>query len=122
MIPIEVEIIEGPHYGKYLCKNCNKFLGWMKKPKNKGKREQTKYIPEDFNKYSCEICGRKKHELGKHEFFAIHHKIPIKEDGKDIPENILVLCTPCHRLCHFLRKYLHHHLDNFYSFYKDNHE
>jgi len=32
------------------------------------------------------------------------------------------VCTFCHRLCHFLKKYLLHHLDNFYSFYKDNHE
>ena len=120
--PIFIEMKEGPHYGKHICSYCDKFLGWVKKPKNEGKREQLKYIPEDFDKYFCEICGRKKYELGEHEKIAIHHKIPIKEGGKDIPENILVLCTFCHRLCHFLKKYLLHHLDNFYSFYKDNHE
>ena len=109
------ETPESIHYAKWICPICGLFIEWIPKPKNKDKRTRSKYSPQNLNIGFCEICGRI--HLGQSETLEIHHKIPIEEGGQDTRENVLVLCTPCHRMTHFLRIYLNHHLDNFYSFY-----
>lgn len=108
------------HYGKTLCPICNSFIDWVKKPENDDQRgKSSKYKIEQIGINHCELCGREKEKLGMRETLEIHHKTPIEEDGEDTKENILILCTPCHRISHFMRTYLHRHLDNFYSFYID---
>jgi len=109
------------HYARSMCPICNAFIDWIKKPENEGTRTQSsKYTLESLSKEYCELCGRIKDKLGKRSSLEIHHKIPIEENGEDTKENILVLCTACHRMAHFLRTYLHKHLDDFYSFYNEN--
>jgi len=106
------------HYAKATCPICDRFIDWLKKPENEGFRTQSsKYTPETLSIEACELCGRDKSKLGKRSTLAIHHKQPIEEMGEDTKENILVLCTGCHRMAHFLRTYLHRHLDDFYTFY-----
>lgn len=90
----------------------------MPKPKNEGKRTKTsKYSTIDLGITSCEICGRTEDRLGSYEVFEIHHKIPLEEEGQDTPKNLLVLCTACHRLCHYQRTYLNQHLSQIYELY-----
>lgn len=110
------------HYAKALCPICNKFIEWLKKPDNEGIRTQSsKFTTENLSIEICELCGRSRKKLGSRETLAIHHKTPIEENGRDEECNILVLCTPCHRMAHFLRTYMHRHLDDFYTFYNDKH-
>ena len=106
------------HYAKAVCPSCNSFIDWLKKPENEGIRIQSsKFSPESLKIENCELCGRDASKLGKRSSLAVHHKIPIEEGGKDTKDNLLVLCTACHRMAHFLRTYMHRHLDEFYSFY-----
>ena len=63
----------------------------------------------------CELCGRPIGELGKNEKLEAHHKQPIEHGGEDVRDNILILCTPCHRMAHFLRTYLNDHLSHLYE-------
>ena len=101
---------DGPHYGKAVCPECRKFLQWIPKPKNEGKRPKNKFDPTSLNIFACEICGRDSLRIGQYESLEVHHKIPIEEGGEDKRENLLVVCTACHRLCHWLRTYLNRHL------------
>lgn len=121
---VEAVVIETPqfkHYAKTVCPICKRQIDWLPKPENEGQRTKaSKYTPEKIGIEYCELCGRTREKIGNNESLEIHHKIPINEGGKDIRENVLVLCTPCHRMAHFLRTYLHHHLDNFYSFMRPN--
>ena len=116
---VEVEPETSIHYAKTLCPVCGHFIDWLKKPENEGLRSKSsKFTPEQLNTLACELCGRNKSKLGSRETLEIHHKLPVEEQGGDVSENILVLCTPCHRMAHFLRTYLHKHLDIFYGLSK----
>jgi 5-methylcytosine-specific restriction endonuclease McrA len=96
----------GPHYGKIVCNYCGNTTRWMKKPENQFKRVPNKYLPKDLDIHYCQICLRLKEDLINHEVLESHHIIEIQNNGEDKPENIMVACTPCHRIIHFLRIYL----------------
>ena len=97
---------KGPHYAKLVCDECGGMTRWMKKPKNENKRPKNKYTPSDLERNSCIICMREKDELINSEILEVHHIIEIANGGPDTPDNIDVVCTPCHRMIHYQRKYL----------------
>lgn len=45
----------------------------------------------------CYFCG-KKYKIGLH----VHHKIPVKDGGKDEQDNLISLCEKCHVKLHKL--------------------
>lgn len=51
-----------------------------------------KQIKEDAN-FKCRICGSS-------ENLQVHHKIPIKNGGTNIKENLILLCKSCHQKLH----------------------
>lgn len=115
-VKVELHLMDhnGPHYARAACPICAQYIDWVKKPENDAKRVKSKFSPRLGY---CEICGR--HFLGSKETFEIHHKIPIEEGGLDEELNILELCTPCHKMCHFLRRYMNFHLAHYYEAYND---
>lgn len=42
---------------------------------------------------ACEICGKK-------EYLGAHHILSKREGGKDVPENLALLCDSCHSRLH----------------------
>jgi hypothetical protein len=99
-----------PHYGKTTCRECRAFIGWVKKPKNEGKRTRSsKYKIDDFDITYCEICLRPIERLGRNEVLEIHHKIEVNEGGEDTKQNILIVCTACHKFINWIRLYFNKH-------------
>lgn len=48
--------------------------------------------------YECKRCGR---DLsGDWDRPTVHHLTPRFRGGRDVPENLVCLCEPCHRLIH----------------------
>ncbi len=43
--------------------------------------------------WKCQYCGRR-------DELQIHHMIRRSQRGADCEENLIVLCSPCHRLLH----------------------
>ena len=43
--------------------------------------------------YQCALCGSTRH-------LQIHHYIPRGKGGRDIPQNLITLCSDCHALVH----------------------
>ena len=101
---------------KATCSKCGSYIKFLSKSlfegvkKPNGKRRKTVWTPSELGIENCEICGRQKDRLGKNEKLESHHKVFIEHGGEDKKDNILVLCTPCHRMAHFLRTYLNDHL------------
>lgn len=103
---------DSPHYSKAECPECGRFLYWLPKPRNDDIRRKTsKYTPDSLGIDYCEICGRVLQGLGAKEVLEIHHKVPINEEGEDDAENILVVCSACHRMCRWLRLHLNKHIN-----------
>lgn len=46
------------------------------------------------HKHTCQLCGWNK------TICDIHHKIPLHRGGKNIEENLVLVCPNCHRLIH----------------------
>lgn len=78
--------------------------------------KKNKYLPADLGIDFCQMCLRAGNRLGNRDVLESHHIIEISTGGEDKPENILVLCTSCHRLTHHQRTYLNIHLSGKYSY------
>jgi len=108
---IFVETPDLKHYGKIKCSQCGKWYRWVGKPENEGKRTRTsKFDGLTDSVDHCGLCGRKRFEINNKETFELHHSIPLEEEGKDKLDNIMWLCTACHRLAHWIRTYFYKHL------------
>jgi hypothetical protein len=113
--PIVVPLETGPHYSKLMCVNCGAHMGFGKKPGNEGKRAKNKYTPESLEKDFCEVCMRPGKRLEGRTVLEIHHVKEIGKGGDDVPENIWVVCSSCHRLIHHQRVYLNEHNKGLYA-------
>ena len=104
-----------PDHGYYLyCPTCGRWVAWGgKKAVIKdidGKRKKSsRWNAKRLNVSKCQICGREKWQLHDIESLEIHHIEPIAENGPDTPENIIVACTACHKMIHYLKTYLNDH-------------
>ena len=97
-----------PHYGKELCYDCGHNMRWVKKPENEGKRTKgSKFGAFDFEYDGCELCRRTRIMLGEYECLEVHHKDVDYEN--DVRENVLLLCTFCHKLVHLNHAFLYLH-------------
>ena len=108
------------HHKAY-CQNCGRFIKHIPKSildgpkKANGKRRKNQWTPSNIGKDYCEVCGRPSAQLGDKERLEAHHKVPIEDGGDDSRDNILIACTPCHKMAHFLRTYLNKHLSHLHE-------
>jgi hypothetical protein len=54
----------------------------------------------------CEVCLRRPADLPPGETLEAQHIIEFSEGGDPGPENIMIVCTACHRLVHWVRRYV----------------
>jgi len=101
---------KSPHYAKEICPICKRHFRWIPKTENKNKRKPSKFTPANLSIFFCELCGRNGNALGNKEVLEVHHKIPICDGGLDEKDNILIVCSACHRMVHWLRTYVNNHL------------
>jgi hypothetical protein len=107
-----------PHEAEVRCGSCGGFIRWLKKEKNEGKRPRNRYTPESLGVDFCQMCRRTRNRLGKNEVLIPHHIIEIQEGGPDLPENIWVVCTPCHLSIHHQRTYLNDHFNHLWEIFE----
>ena len=100
---------DGKHYAKETCEECGRFVKWLPKPKNEGKRPKNKHTAASLEINYCQMCCRHRSKLGNGGSLEVHHVEEISSGGGDIPENIWVVCTSCHRMIHHFRVYLNDH-------------
>lgn len=94
------------HYGKVSCPKHG-FIRWVKNPEKPLYRDKTTRCNIDLNK--CIVCGRARDELGAKEAIQAHHLEPLEEGGKDVEENLIAVCSACHKLMHWARLYMGKH-------------
>lgn len=98
------------HYARYDCPVCDRFLGWEAKPENANKKRRKPqdhlfWIFNDRGVDYCQLCLRYTGQLPAKVVFQVHHVIEVQNGGSDEPENLMHLCSICHRLLHVLRLY-----------------
>lgn len=96
------------HYGKMVCPECGRWLGWVAKPSDeKRRRNGTAKLTKNLEKSGldyCQACLRKRDELPPNATFIAHHVIEVQDGGGDEPENLWHLCTICHEIIHLMRR------------------
>lgn len=103
------------HYGKAICPECSRTW-WLPKPRSDERRRQTsRFKIEDLGIECCELCRRPKTMLGHNQTLEIHHKHLLTDGGEDARENIIVLCTACHKHVHWQKTYYNDHYLPFYQ-------
>jgi len=97
----------GGHFAKRVCGLCGTFWGWAPKPDgDKFKRPAShRDLVKKFGQGFCELCLRTKEQLRNGDTFEGHHIQEYAEEGEPKAENILIVCTACHRLINWLRTY-----------------
>ena len=108
--PLPAELCQsGPHYQVQRCPMCEYHMGFLPKPET----DATKYrrpsahreLVEKFGHGFCEMCELKVEELPKGDSLQGHHVREFAEEGEATRENIWILCTACHRLVSYQRRY-----------------
>lgn len=105
---------EHTHYAKLVCPDCNdKFITWVKDPKNINKRTTNKndghkeQHRELEGQYKCKWCGADEiiyYNKAAHRYnFELDHVLPVSEGGKDEFFNTQILCKSCHNDKHHRR-------------------
>lgn len=117
----KLDFIETPnliHYGRMDCKHCGRFCYWVKDPntpinnrKNKKSPKEVCYFHQIKDKEICFFCLRNREQLGIKETLTVDHIQELNKGGKDILENMQVLCTACHKLKNWARLYMNWHLN-----------
>ncbi len=118
------------HYARIDCPKCG-FISWARNPdspRNKGTQKLRigkKSVQEvcsfhgfieDFSrdnkdKEFCFFCLRKRDQLGWNETLTVDHIKELDKGGKDVLENMQVLCSACHKLKNWTRLYVNWHLN-----------
>lgn len=114
-----------PHYKKLVCPDCGHTFGFLSKPENEKKLEHrpngqpsSDELMDMKNIDYCEICLRRKGQLGKRGFFEVHH---ISKDPSDNQiGNLLLTCKACHQLIHYMQTYMNDHLREYYGAENDD--
>jgi hypothetical protein len=84
-------------YCDYCWKKYNKGLKLFRPHKRRDTKHA--YFAEHQRKlgrYFCEICFHDK-------YLQVHHIEQVKDGGSDDPENLALLCDPCHTMVHTVR-------------------
>lgn len=110
-----VEEAKPPHYKKLTCPDCKHPFGFLAKPENEKKLDHrpngqpsADQLMEIKGIDFCEICLRKKGQLGKRGFFEVHH---ISHDPSNHDtSNLLLACKACHQFIHHLQTYMNYHM------------
>ena len=94
------------HYGRLFCPVCGHHAKWVGKPSD----EPTKYKrPKNTTNLArvgyCELCLRNRDQLPKRTTLEGHHVIAVDNGGTNDERNIWTLCTACHRLVEWMRRY-----------------
>ena len=101
---------DGVHYSNLLCPVCDTHTGGFgKKPdsdptKYKRPKAHTELVKK-FSRGICEMCLAKKDDLPKGQTLEAHHVIEYQDGGEATRENTWIVCTGCHRLINWRRKY-----------------
>lgn len=118
--PIDTGVINEVHGHKLICAHCGCFVAWGGKEKTIKKADgerafSTQWTPKRLGVEECQLCRREKGFIEAcGEKLESHHLRSIKDGGEDKPFNILVVCTPCHRIIHHNQTY-HGHMHAFYE-------
>lgn len=123
IIPVLSKEPHALHGYKRLCPVCGAFCGWNGKEKalktTDGKRtKSSNWTVKGLNIDYCQMCLRPKKFLANGDTLEIHHIKPVKDGGKDDPDNINVLCTSCHKIVHHRRTYFYEHMKPFFEAYE----
>jgi 5-methylcytosine-specific restriction endonuclease McrA len=121
--PVTYGEVSDVHGYKLHCPHCGMYVGWGGKTQaiknGNGERvRSSQWTAKRLNADHCEMCQRRKDFLGKGERLEIHHVLEISQGGEDVPENIWILCTACHRIVHHQRTYLYEHQKKFMDSYE----
>jgi len=98
----------GIHYLQARCKECDRMICWIPKPESKVKKRKSlegwHWYFEQQGIDFCQVCFRKKEDLPIGHALEVHHLIAVENEGKDQEDNLILVCTRCHRLIHVLRE------------------
>lgn len=107
-----------PHDIRVSCPNCGRTHGFLAKEKNQKKLDHRPNGQPNVSQLMefkgidfCEICLRRKDQLGKRGFFEVHHIS--KDPTNNETVNLLLVCKACHQFIHYLQTYMNDHMKEF---------
>jgi len=90
------------------CQDCGRYT-FQPKEKSKNREASSKNLVEKKGINYCQWCLRKKDDIPAPGTLEAHHIIEYKDEGENDLQNILILCTACHKQCHHDRTYFGHY-------------
>jgi hypothetical protein len=98
----------GPHL-QSICTRCNSHIDFIKQNNSNNRESKHKNLVKEKGIDYCEWCLRKREEIPLPGTLEAHHIVEYSNGGTDQLNNILILCTACHKQCHHDRTYYGHY-------------
>lgn len=101
-----------PEREQYLkrCADCGKST-WDPKEGSKNREASHRQLVKKSGITKCEHCGIDEHLIPHPQKLEAHHIIEYDEGGTDDMQNILIVCTECHKEIHHKRTYRKHYIN-----------
>lgn len=105
------------HVLAYKCPKCLRFNDYPKKENSTNNNRESKHreLVKKYSKGFCEICRIKDELIPKPQTMEAHHIISHKDGGSSDRDNIIILCTWCHKQIEQIITYKNHFLDTIQS-------
>lgn len=98
----------GMHGGKALCSTvgCTAFVWLPRATVNPTRRPAIhRNLLAKYDRGFCELCLRPRSALKSCETLMAHHVRPFADEGEPTRGNVWIVCTACHSLIHWQRKF-----------------
>ena len=99
------------HYKGRTCRQCGLFA-WISKPVEIAYKRPANHtgLVKKYSKGYCEICLIPQDIIPRWESLEAQHIIEYQANPNSERENIIIVCTRCHMLIHWLRTYAGSHI------------
>ncbi|MBO6267393.1 MAG: HNH endonuclease [Synergistaceae bacterium] len=97
---------------EWICPRCGGILSRAELNQKKIRRGTAALKIENMSGGECAVCGRSQSmvEAGGSRLEK-HHKTPLVDAGRDVPSNVMLMCTECHAAWHATHDALHAQLE-----------
>lgn len=120
-VVLNIVKVDNIHNYEYRCPECGGFNNYPKKSDSKNNNRKSKHL-HIVNKIGidyCEWCLMPKELLPSKQTLEAHHIVRYKDGGGSEQDNILILCTKCHKKVEHDRTYTGHIIEMI-KMYKNN--
>ena len=93
------------HYAEMRCAACDRYIKFVGNEDARRRESKHRKLVKKFSRGFCEMCLCWEQDLPPGETLEGHHVQEHQDDGPATRDNVWILCTSCHELLNWKRRW-----------------